>query len=297
VDWAWDFGDGTTGSGPTVTHTYTTPGDYFTALTVTDSNGYTNVAYHRVTIADNSPPPALDVGDVDPTFNATITRYMGHTINAVVTQPDGKIIVGGEFESFSGCARRGLARIDAHGSCDLTFDPGLVLTDVFNVNQTGDEKSRRNLIVQAVVLQPDGKILVGVKGVRGWKDGASSASKGILRLNADGTLDSTFDANGFVDTHLGSDGFTAFPTVNVQTIALQPDGKIVIGGSLPFNNVRQYDFPAISNDGREYDFARLNADGSYDSSAGCRTTRAVFLSPLQLSSDRPATRWQVYRWR
>jgi hypothetical protein len=43
VDYAWDFGDGTTGSGASVTHTYTTPGDYDATLTVTDSNGYVNL--------------------------------------------------------------------------------------------------------------------------------------------------------------------------------------------------------------------------------------------------------------
>jgi len=43
--------------------------------------------------------------------------------------------------------------------------------------------------VQALVLQPDGKILIGVNGERGLKDGVSRASQGVLRLNADGTRD------------------------------------------------------------------------------------------------------------
>ena len=58
VDWAWDFGDGTTGSGATVTHTYNTPGDYFASLTVTDSNGHVNLVplLNLVTVTDGPPP-------------------------------------------------------------------------------------------------------------------------------------------------------------------------------------------------------------------------------------------------
>jgi len=255
VGWAWDFGDGATGSGATVAHTYAVPGSYFTSLTVTDSNGYTNIAHTRVTITDTLPPPVLGVGDVDPRFKATVTQYSGHTINAIVTQPDNKIIVGGEFESFAGCARRGLARVYLDGSCDPTFDPGLLLTDVSNVSQTEDARFRKNLIVQAVVLQPDGKVLVGVQGVRSWRGGVSRASKGIFRLNADGTLDPSFDANGFFDTFLGDSGYTVFPSMSVQTIALQPDGKMIIGGGFTY-----------TNNGRRYNIARLNADGSVDPS-------------------------------
>ena len=261
VNWAWDFGDGTTGSGATVSHTYALAGEYFASLTVTDSNGFTNTTQNSVTITDTSPLPVLHAGDVDPGFNSTVTRYLGHTINVTATQADGKTLVGGEFESFGGCARRGLARVNVNGSCDLTFDPGLVLTDMFNVSQNGEAKFRKNLIVNALLVQPDGKILVGVQGERGWKKGVSKASKGIFRLNPDGTLDASFNANGFIDTYLGSNGFTVFPSVIVQTMALQPDGKILIAGSFTYNN-----------NGNRSDMARLNIDGSLDLSFMVRPT-------------------------
>ena len=63
VDWAWDFGDGATGSGATVPHTYNLPGEYFASVTVTDSNGHVNlvpllqhVEVFDGTIATPTPP-------------------------------------------------------------------------------------------------------------------------------------------------------------------------------------------------------------------------------------------------
>ena len=305
VSYAWDFGDGTTGTGATTTHTYSAPGVYFATLTVTDSNGHVNLIplLQRITVTSvptptPTPTPAPTPtpiptptpvptptpiptptptatptptpiptptpvptppgpGAVDIGFKAAVTRYGGHTISAIVTQPDGKIIVGGEFDSFAGCARRGIVRINANGTCDPTFDPGLLLTDLFDESQQDSTKFRRSLLVQALVLQPDGKILVGVLGERGLKDGVSRASQGILRLNPDGTRDTSFEASSdFVDSYLGDDGVTTVrPSVQVQAIALQPDGKIVIGGSFTY-----------SNNGRRADIARLNATGSVDAS-------------------------------
>gem|GEM_PF-4720336 len=57
VDWQWNFGDGTTGSGATVTHTYTSLGNYFATLTVTDSNGRVNLIplLNRVSVTGNQP--------------------------------------------------------------------------------------------------------------------------------------------------------------------------------------------------------------------------------------------------
>jgi len=50
AEYAWDFGDGKTGSGVTISHTYTTTGDYTAALTVTDDQGVTDTATCKVTI-------------------------------------------------------------------------------------------------------------------------------------------------------------------------------------------------------------------------------------------------------
>ena len=59
VSWAWDFGDGNSATGPTVSHTYTTPGEYFARLTVTDSNGRVNLVplLARITVTAAEPTP------------------------------------------------------------------------------------------------------------------------------------------------------------------------------------------------------------------------------------------------
>ena len=58
VDWSWDFGDDTTGSGAIVSHTYNTPGEYYASLIVTDSNGFQNLVplLNLITVTEVVPP-------------------------------------------------------------------------------------------------------------------------------------------------------------------------------------------------------------------------------------------------
>ncbi|MDQ3063634.1 MAG: delta-60 repeat domain-containing protein, partial [Acidobacteriota bacterium] len=137
-------------------------------------------------------------GDVDVTFNAGITEGFGF-VEQTIVQPDGKIIVGGSFSGVSGAPRNSLARINADGSLDATFNPG---------------GAGPNASIYALALQPDGKILIGGNGA--LYNGAYRGT--ITRLNADGTPDETFNPDGD-----SADGI-------VETIAVQPDGKILIGG-------------------------------------------------------------------
>jgi uncharacterized delta-60 repeat protein len=254
VSWKWDFGDGTTGTGPIVSHVYTAAGDYVVTLMVTDSNGNVNMTPLRyiVTVAGiptptptptpsatptpgPTPTPPPGPGQVDPTFTATATLGYGASVSAFVTQPDGKTLVGGLFTSFGGRARRGIARINPDGTCDTTFDPGLALTRAVGGALVGG-------MVKSLALQPDGKILVGVQ----YQSRVSNV-RIIFRLNPDGTPDPTFDTSA-LDSNAGT-----FP--GVFAIALQPDGKILIGGEFLYNN-----------GGTRASLARLNADGSVDAS-------------------------------
>jgi len=190
---------------------------------------------------------ALATGYLDLTFRATVSNLGGATINKVIRQPDGKLIVGGHFKSFAGCARRNIARVNSDGSCDETFDPGLVLTEVFDIVSDGittDGTNRLPLDVQALALQPDGKILVGVNGATGFLGGAFRFSKLILRLNANGSLDTSFDTAAL---NLGT---------NVYAIAVQPDGKILVGGN----------FTYTSRGARVYSLLRLDPNGALDPS-------------------------------
>ena len=161
-------------------------------------------------------------GSVDSTFNPDANDF----VDALAVQADGKILLGGGFTTLNGgsTARRHIARLNADGSIDGTFNP--------DANST----------VLALAVQADGKILLG-----GFFTSLGSAPATqhiyIARLNADGSIDSTFDQNA---------------NSYVYALALQPDGKILLSGL--FNNL----FTSAAGVTRNH-IARLNADGSVDS--------------------------------
>jgi uncharacterized delta-60 repeat protein len=113
----------------------------------------------------------------------------------IAVQADGKILIGGNFTSIGGQARNNLARVD----------PATGLADSFNPNPNGD--------VNGIIAQPDGKILVyGYFGTIGGQ-----TRYAIARLDAASGLADSFNSN----VGVGS---------NVYAMALQPDGKVVVGG-------------------------------------------------------------------
>jgi uncharacterized delta-60 repeat protein len=135
-------------------------------------------------------------GSADGTFAPVqITQTQNGGVRDFEIQPDGKILVGGGFSKIGGTNRNGIARLNANGTLDTTFDPG--------TGADGD--------VLAVALQPDGKVLVG--GAFTYFNGM--ARNRIARLNPSGGLDSSFNP--------AADAVVA-------AILLQPDGKILIGG-------------------------------------------------------------------
>lgn len=157
------------------------------------------------------------VGDVDPQLNPVMDVAPG-TVRASVIQPDGKILVGGYFRTLNGTRYNGLVRLNADYSVDPSFTA--------DVNGT----------VLSIALQADGKIIIG---------GVFTAVSGIgqnfiARLHTHGSLDTTFNTSG------GASDI-------VYAVAVQPDGKIVIGGS----------FVMIGGEYSPY-AARLNSDGSKD---------------------------------
>ena len=158
-------------------------------------------------------------GRLDGSFNPG-TGATG--VTALAPQSDGKVLIAGSFSTVEGAVRNGIARLNAGGSLDSSFDPGTVVNDVFSI-----------------VLQPDGKVLIGgsftkVNGV---------PRNRIARLNADGSLDESFDPG------------SSEVTPSVLALAVQPDGKTLIGGD--FTTVQNLDRSGI---------ARLNTNGSVDGS-------------------------------
>jgi uncharacterized delta-60 repeat protein len=171
-------------------------------------------------------PGSLDLSFADPNLNA---EALGVTV-----QGDGKALVAGTFTTAgaSNASRRGVARFATDGTLDPTFgDPVLK-------NGTGGISAHK-----AVPLA-NGQILVcGDFTTVGPDDTPMS---GLARLNADGTLDPTFTNPNITY----SDG-----TRTVRDVVVQPDGKILAGGS----------FDAVGPDSiTRRGVARFNADGSPD---------------------------------
>ena len=163
--------------------------------------------------------------------------------NAVVIQPDGRIVAAGAARSATS-GFFAVARYLITGTLDESFGTGgKMLTDFSG--------SRSGLGAAAVALQADGKIVAaGDANISGQRD------FGVVRYNTDGMLDATFDGDGKVSTDfpLNDDAATA--------MAVQPDGKIIaVGGSQLRTLVADAQDP-------NFQLARYHADGSLDSSFG-----------------------------
>ena len=166
---------------------------------------------------------------------------------AVAIQGDGKIVVAGfRFEgSFNDFA---VIRYEPDGSKDLTFGPNGDGMSVVSVGAGHDEAF-------GVAIQPDGKIVV----VGQASDGVNT-NFGVVRLNPNGMPDTTFDSDGRVTVDFAGNTDTA------RSVAIQSDGKIVVGGN------------ALLGSNHDIALMRLNADGSLDSTFGPgagRITRAI----------------------
>ncbi len=218
-------------------------------------------------------------GAVESSFNFSLG--INSSIRAVAAQADGKTIFAGDFIRVSGVPRTSVARVNADGSLDSTFNAGsgfngeatkiLVQTDgkilivgsFSNFNGTPRANFARlnadgsldtnfnpnvsNAQILTVALQPDGKILVG--GV--FNSFSGQPRVGIVRLNADGSIDTSFNP--------------LFGSATIYAVLVQPDGKILVGGF--FNAVNGFN---------RANLVRLNADGSLDSSFNAGNISVVY---------------------
>jgi len=136
-------------------------------------------------------------GTIDTSFNQGV-GFNGD-VYVVKVQPDGKILVGGGFTSYSGSSSPRIVRLNSNGTKDLTFNPGAGPTN----------------IVYDMQLQSDNKI-VAVGAFTTTYSGSTSPR--IVRINTDGTKDFTFN--------MGTAGFSA----NQYSAQIQADGKIIVAG-------------------------------------------------------------------
>jgi uncharacterized delta-60 repeat protein len=151
--------------------------------------------------------------NADGSFDATFNSGDGpdNTVWALLLQPDGKILISGKFNNYNGTPRSHIARVNPDGSLDPSFIPA---------NPTDTEERE----IRVMALQLDGKV---VAGRYDSGDTAVPPPNRIFRLNADGSLDTSLPQTG-----TGVEGMSE----NVNAIALQPGGNIVIGGEFNIVN-------------------------------------------------------------
>lgn len=181
--------------------------------------------------------------NADGTLDATFNPDVNGLVACAALQPDGKVLIGGSFTFVGGTIRSNLARLSSTGSLELSFNSGV-----------GPDAE-----VDSVVVQPDGKVLIG-----GFFSSVNGLARGrIARLNADGSLESTATFNPGTGA-----------ANSVQSIALQPDGKILVGGQfVSFNGATRTNL------------ARLNANGTLEGTGTFNTTLNGAVYAIAVEAD------------
>ena len=230
---------------------------------------------------NNIPKPRLARlnvdGSLDTTFNvgdaSTSTSGPNSSVSDIIIQPDNKILIGGAFNAVNGATRSAqIARLEPDGTLDNSFAPvnplsytsgvrillqpdgkviaGFIadvpttsnLSTLYRFNSTGTLDTSFNSTVKvtvlSLVLEDDGKIIIG----GGFSTVNGNFKNALARLNSDGTTDDSFD-------------YVLSFAASAYTIAVQSDGKILIGGNFEYVNQR------LKNG-----IVRLNTDGSIDES-------------------------------
>lgn len=291
-------------------------------------------------------------GSIDNTFSS-VTVSPAIDIHTMALLSDGRILIGGLFSAINGVPRTGIARLNSDGSLDPSLGPvfsdwrGEIVTSIsplsngqiiiagqlgymYTVNgmqhqRTGVLRLNSNgsvdlsfgvddaftSTVETTAVQSDGRVIVG----GGFTRLVGQQVRNLGRLNADGTLDTSFagtadsivwsleiqddgkivmgggfstvnGANRRGIARLGADGAldslfnpgTGIGGGATRIVKIQPDGKILIGGNFPsFNGVAR---AAV---------ARLNSDGSLDNGVNPILTRTdagtVFVLALDVQND------------
>lgn len=199
-------------------------------LVVVGQRGLGNFEVARLN-ADGSPDATFNAdGNTDGIISVDAGGF--DIARSVAVQPDGKILVAGG----SGGLNATIVRLDINGALDNSFGSGGIST-IFA--PTGGSS-----VFTEILVQPDGKVVGSING-------SHPTSFFAARLNSDGTPDAGFGVAGLATIDLSgssTDGKTEFS----DSVAMQPDGRLVLGGS-----VRQ---------GAATDFAvaRLDTNGSLD---------------------------------
>ncbi len=196
--------------------------------------GGTNIyGYNGYTVSGSGYPNLLRLnanGTRDTTFNPG-TGIGAGTIYAIAIQGDGKIIIGGLFNSYNGITVNGICRITSSGGFDPTFNPG-----------SGVGSTYLNGVFSIIVI-PSGKdsskVLIG----GAFNTFNSITVNSIARLTNSGAVDPTFNIGG-----AGVSTTNSF--YSIKSMALQTNGQIIIAGNFNgYNNISRNSIARISSDG------------------------------------------------
>lgn len=187
--------------------------------------------------------PGLDAQTANPANDGFNPNPNG-IVNTIVVQPDGKILIGGYFTQLQpdgspAYGRNYIARLNHDGSVDTSFS------------------TSANGVVRSIVLQPNGQMLVTGEftTIQGTGSSTPTTCNYVARLNADGSLDPSFNPN---------------PNAIVYAVAYQPNGQVIIGGAFTTVQPASSSTPVTRNH-----VARINTDGSIDNSFDPNTDRTV----------------------
>ncbi len=214
-----------------------------------------------------------NAGALDPTFgggrgfvanpitSTSLKLYPGtQEVSAVAVQPDGKILVANAENNPGVSSYFVLERLDADGSLDAGFGHGgMVLTQV-----APDSSGQFG----ALLVQPDGKIVeVGYSDKDSPASGGGNPSFVVIRLNADGTPDSTFGNDGVAVNPNSIPGTVLGNPGSIVSAQLEADGSIILVGS------------GFTTAGLPADFvSKLQSDGALDPTFGTDGTAIVAFS-------------------
>ncbi len=169
-------------------------------------------------------------GSLDTTFISS--SGANDRVYEIVSQSDGKIVIGGWFTSYAGTTRQRVARLNSDGSLDTSF---------------GTTSGADNT-VSALAIQSDGKIIIGGD----FSSYAGTQRLGIARLNSDGSLDTTFDSSN------GTSGMER----GVYDIKPLNNGKILFAGSFDeYGGITSDKIAQVNCDG-SIDTSFVSSDGA-----------------------------------
>jgi uncharacterized delta-60 repeat protein len=281
--------------------------DYVSAIQ-TDSNsnvyvggtftGYSGTASRNIVKTDR-------FGNIDTSFNIgtgfnnTGTLYTSN-VSRIIVQPDGKIIVGGRFNSYNGNSISGILRLNTNGSVDNTFNAqfqtfglgkrvndikllsdgsmivvgdleyitGTTATDIYKLSSTGAVLNTfgtfPNTItaeIYSVDVLSTGKIVA----VGDFTSYSGVTTRDIIMFNSDGTLDTSFNSGS---------GFSGSTNTANYFVRVQPDDKIIVGGTFS-----TYSGVSVN------DLIRLNSNGTIDTSFNTGTGSNAWVESFDILPD------------